>query len=164
MGGNKDKFFLTGFADKTIQDKQGLNGIESMMELTRKGEYGIRGIVYLARQEPGRVVLMNEIAAATQAPPNFLAKILQSFTKSGIVKSFRGTGGGFTIGRPASTISLREVVEAVEGPIMPNRCLMADGACDRDDCCKVHQIWHRVQSSILDILESVTIEEMAKNN
>ena len=135
-----------------------------MMELTRKGEYGIRGIIYLAQQEPGRVVLMNEIAAATQAPPNFLAKILQGFTKSGIVKSFRGTGGGFTIGRPAAKILLREVIEAVEGPIMPNRCLMEDGTCDRDGYCKVHRIWHKVQSSILDILESVTIEEMAKNN
>ena len=155
---------MTIHAEQTIQDKQGLNGIESMMELTRKGEYGVGGIIYLAQQEPGHVVLMNEIADAIQAPPNFLAKILQSFTKLGIVKSFRGTGGGFAIGRPASTISLREVVEAVEGPIMPNRCLIADGDCDRDDCCNVHQIWHKVQSSILDILESVTIEEMAKNN
>ncbi len=156
-------FFLTILAAQTIHDKKGLNGTESMMELTRKGEYGIRGIVYLARQEPGRVVLTNEIAAATQAPPIFLAKILQSFKKLGIVKSFRGTGGGFTIGRPASTISLREVVEAVEGPIMPNRCLMAEGACDRDGYCEMHQLWHKVQSSILDILESVTIEELAKN-
>ena len=90
---------MTIHAEQTIQDKQGLNGIESMMELTRKGEYGVRGIIYLAQQEPGHVVLMNEIAAAIQAPPNFLAKILQSFTKLGIVKSFRGTGGGFAIGR-----------------------------------------------------------------
>ena len=135
-----------------------------MMELTRKGEYAIRGIVCLAQQERGRVVLMNEIAAATQAPPKFLAKILQNFAKAGIVRSFRGAGGGFILGRPAAQITLRDVVEAIEGPIVPNRCLIRDGACDRDGYCKVHQVWHRVQKSILDILESVTIEALAKRD
>ncbi len=106
---------------------------------------------------------MNEIAAATQAPPKFLAKILQSFAKAGIVRSFRGAGGGFILGRPAAQITLRDVVEAIEGPIVPNRCLIRDGACDRDGYCQVHQVWHRVQKSILDILESVTIEGLAKN-
>lgn len=133
-----------------------------MMGLTRKGEYAIRGIVYLAQQAPGPAVLMGDIAAATQAPHKFLAKIFQRFAKAGIVLSFRGTGGGFTLGRPAARISLREVVEVVEGPLMPNRCLVGEGDCDRDSCCKVHQVWHKVQKSMLDILEAVTIEDLAK--
>ena len=67
------------------------------MELTRKGEYAIRGILYLAQQPPGKVSLLSDIADATDAPQTFLAKIFQSFAKLGIVNSYRGTGGGFVL-------------------------------------------------------------------
>lgn len=132
------------------------------MELTRKGEYAIRGIIYLAQQPAGKMVLISEIAEATQVPQTFLAKILQSFAKLGIVNSYRGTGGGFTLGRPAARITLREVVEAVEGPIMPNRCLIGEGACQRDTNCLVHPVWRRVQGEVVQILDGVTIEDLAK--
>jgi len=66
------------------------------------------------------------------------------------------------LGRPASRITLREVVEAVEGPIIPNRCLMGNGTCDFDKQCNVHPVWRRVQSQVVQILESVTIEELAR--
>lgn len=133
-----------------------------MMELTRKGEYAIRGIIYLAGQPAGRMSLISEIAEATKVPATFLAKIFQSFAKLGLVNSFRGTGGGFTLGRPASRITLREVVEAVEGPIIPNRCLLGDGECDLGRKCLVHPVWRRVQTQVVQVLESVTIEELAR--
>ncbi|AJE03186.1 RrF2 family transcriptional regulator [Geobacter pickeringii] len=132
-----------------------------MMELTRKGEYAIRGIVYLAQLPPGKVALISEIAEAADVPQTFLAKILQSFAKIGIVKSFRGAGGGFTLGRSAGKITLREVVEAVEGPIMPNRCLLGAGSCERDGTCGVHPVWREVQGKVVEVLEGVTIEELA---
>jgi Rrf2 family transcriptional regulator, iron-sulfur cluster assembly transcription factor len=133
-----------------------------MMELTRKGEYAIRGVIYLAQQAPGKISLISEIAEATGAPQTFLAKILQNFAKIGIVNSYRGTGGGFTLGRSPSKITLREVVEAVEGPIMPNRCLIGSGSCDRDDQCNVHPVWRKVQGQVIEILDSVTLEELAR--
>ncbi|MCM2357477.1 MAG: Rrf2 family transcriptional regulator [Geobacteraceae bacterium] len=133
-----------------------------MMELTRKGEYAIRGIIYLAQQQPGKVSLISEIAEASGAPQSFLAKIFQSFAKLGIVSSFRGTGGGFTLGRSPASITLREVVEAVEGPIIPNRCLLDGGVCDRGKDCKVHPVWRTVQTQVTQILESVTMEELAR--
>jgi Rrf2 family protein len=133
-----------------------------MMELTRKGEYAIRGIIYLAQQPPGKISLISEIAEAVAAPQTFLAKIFQNFAKQGIVNSYRGTGGGFTLGRPSSRITLREVVEAVEGPIVPNRCLIGRGGCEKDDECQVHPVWRKVQGQVISILEGVTIEELAK--
>jgi Rrf2 family protein len=133
-----------------------------MMELTRKGEYAIRGIIYLAQQPPGKMVLISEIADAAEVPQTFLAKIFQSFAKLGLVNSYRGTGGGFTLGRPADRITLREVVEAVEGPIIPNRCLLNGGECDRGKGCTVHPVWRKVQSQVVQILDSVTIEELAR--
>jgi len=135
-----------------------------MMELTRKGEYAIRGIIYLAQQPPGKMSLISEIAEAVDAPQTFLAKIFQNFAKQGIVNSYRGTGGGFTLGRLSSEITLREVVEAVEGPIIPNRCLTGKGGCVRDNECLVHPVWRNVQSQIIRILDAVTIEDLAKKN
>ena len=132
-----------------------------MMELTRKGEYAIRGIIYLAQQPPGRVSLISEIAAATEVPQTFLAKIFQSFAKLGLVSSSRGTGGGFLLARPASAITLREVVEAVEGPIIPNRCLLGN-PCDRGGICKVHSVWQEVQAEVVHTLDRFTIETLAK--
>jgi Rrf2 family iron-sulfur cluster assembly transcriptional regulator len=134
-----------------------------MMELTRKGEYAIRGIIYLAQQPPGKISLISEIAEAADVPQTFLAKIFQGFAKIGIVNSYRGTGGGFTLGRSPESITLREVVEAVEGPIVPNRCLMGVGYCDRGENCNVHPVWRKVQSQVVQILDSVTVEEMARN-
>lgn len=133
-----------------------------MMELTRKGEYAIRGILYLARQPQGKVSLVGDIAAASDVPKSFLAKILQDFVKMGLVTSSRGTGGGFLLARPANRITLREVVEAVEGPIMPNRCLIGAGACDRDGSCRVHPVWERVRQETVAILDGITIEELAR--
>jgi Rrf2 family protein len=133
-----------------------------MMELTRKGEYAIRGIVYLASRPADQVCLLSDIAAAVDVPPTFLAKIFQQFSKIGLVKSYRGTGGGFILGRPADKITLLNVVEAVEGPIVPNRCVANGIDCDRSTGCNVHPVWMNVQSQVRDILDKVTLKELAE--
>jgi Rrf2 family protein len=132
-----------------------------MMELTRKGEYAIRGIVYLASRPSNQVCLLSEIASAVDVPQTFLAKIFQQFSKIGLVKSYRGTGGGFVLGRGADKITLLEVVEAVEGPIVPNRCVTGGGECDRATSCNVHPVWLNVQTQVRDILAKVSLKELA---
>lgn len=133
------------------------------MELTRKGEYAIRGIVYLATRPDDQVCLLSDIAAAVDVPPTFLAKIFQQFSKIGLVRSYRGTGGGFILGRAADKISLLEVVEAVEGPIIPNRCVIGGDNCDRSNTCQVHPVWVNVQSQVREILAAVSLKELANN-
>ena len=90
-----------------------------MMGLTRKGEYAIRGMVYLAGKPNGETTQVSEIARAVDVPPPFLAKIFQDFSRLGLIRSYRGSGGGVILGRAVEQISLREVVEAIEGPILP---------------------------------------------
>ncbi len=131
-----------------------------MMELTRKGDYAIRGIVYLAGKPLDKVCLLSDIAAAVDVPPTFLAKIFQQFSKIGLVKSFRGTGGGFLLGRPPEHITLLEVVEAVEGPIIPNRCVVSPSDCDRSTFCTVHPVWLRVQEEVRTVLDGITLKEL----
>jgi Rrf2 family transcriptional regulator, iron-sulfur cluster assembly transcription factor len=78
-----------------------------------------------------------------------------------MVNSYRGTGGGFVLGRPAEEISLLSIVEAVEGPIMLNRCLIAKGTCSRDSFCPVQPVWLRIQDKIRAMLDGVTLKELA---
>ena len=132
-----------------------------MKSISKKGDYAIRGMVYLASQPPDRVVLLGEIAQAMDVPPHFLAKIFQQFGKLGLVQSFRGSGGGFRLGRPPGEITLCEIVEAVEGPIAPNRCVMSSGACRREKVCPVHPVWKKVQSSVVEILSGVTLKDLS---
>jgi Rrf2 family iron-sulfur cluster assembly transcriptional regulator len=132
-----------------------------MKPISKKGDYAIRGMVYLASQLPGRVVLVSEIARAMDVPPLFLAKIFQQFTKLGLVKSFRGSGGGFLLGRSPEEITLCEIVEAVEGPIMPNRCVMSSGTCSRDKVCTIHPVWKKIQANVRETLGAVTLKDLS---
>lgn len=132
-----------------------------MRPISKKGDYAIRGMVYLAGQPPDRIVLVGEIARAMDVPPQFLAKILQQFGKLGLVRSFRGIGGGFQLARLPGEITLLEIVEAVEGPIMPNRCVISGGACNREKGCTVHPVWKKVQKSVVDTLSGVTLKDLA---
>jgi Rrf2 family protein len=94
-------------------------------------------------------------------PRALLAKIFQQFAKVGLVSSCRGAGGGFKLGRPAEDISLLEIIEAVEGPIMLNRCLLAEGTCGRDAVCTVHPVWREVQESMRSVLGGVSLKHLA---
>ena len=132
-----------------------------MRPISKKGDYAIRGMVFLASQPPDRVVLVSEIALATDVPPLFLAKIFQQFGKLGLVRSFRGSGGGFQLGRRPEEITLCEIVEAVEGPIMPNRCVMSSGTCSRDRVCTVHPVWKKIQADVRETLGAVTLKDLS---
>ena len=131
-----------------------------MIELSRKGDYAIRGMLYLARQEKGAVSLIKDIASAVKVPQSFLAKIFQELNKLGLVKSIRGAGGGFSLGKPADKISLFDIVTAIEGPIKPNRCVMADEPCTFKKTCTVHPVWLKMRDSIEKQLREVTLRDL----
>ncbi len=78
----------------------------SLMKLTGGGEYGIRGMLYLAMQPPYAVALFSAISSSQQIPESYLSKILQSLTKAGLIRSHRGFKGGYSLGRPAEAITI----------------------------------------------------------
>jgi Rrf2 family iron-sulfur cluster assembly transcriptional regulator len=131
-----------------------------MLHITRKGDYAIRGMVYLAMKPMDQMSLISEMASDIDVSQTLLAKIFQNFSKLGLVKSYRGVGGGFLLGRPAEEISLLSIVEAVEGPIVLNRCLLRPGTCDRDAGCTVHPVWKEVQEKMREILGNVTLKHL----
>ena len=134
------------------------------MKLTRGGEYGIRGVLYLAQQNDGKISMLSAIAKEQDVPPRFLAKIFQALAKAGVVKSHRGAKGGFSLARPASEITIKDVIEAVEGPINLNICLIGPGECDRDTTCPMHPVWLEAQEKMMGVLGKANFAELAKTN
>ncbi len=131
------------------------------MKLTRGADYGTLGILYLARQPRERVVLISEIAGAQGVPESYLAKIFQDLAKAGLVRSHRGAKGGFTLARPPETITLRQVIEAVEGPIALNRCLDPREGCPQSAECVVHEALANAQKTLVEALDAITLQSLA---
>jgi len=129
------------------------------MQLTRQGEYAIRTVFALAQQE-GKVVTQRDIAQSQDIPEAFLAKIAQILQRRGLITNLRGSRGGMTLARPAAEINLRNVVEAVEGPIALNQCLSGPGACSRQGTCPIHPVWDRAQKAMLEELEKVSLADL----
>ncbi len=132
------------------------------MKLTRGGEYGIRGVLYLAQQDDGKISMLSAIAKAQDVPPRFLAKIFQALAKTGIVRSHRGAKGGFSLARPAAEITIKDVIEAIEGPIYLNVCLVGPGECSRDKICPMHRVWEDAQAKMMGVLGQANFANLVK--
>ncbi len=132
------------------------------MQITRREEYALKGIVFLARQPGKKVTLVGEVSRVQKIPEKFLAKIFQRLAKAGLLRSIRGAGGGFLLRRPADEITMREVLEALEGPLAINRCLLRKGECAEELGCPLHEVWEEAQEGLLKVLDGTTIEDLVK--
>ncbi|MBC7236134.1 MAG: Rrf2 family transcriptional regulator [Chloroflexi bacterium] len=134
------------------------------MRLTKGADYAARGILHLAKLPPGSVALVSDIAALEGLPNSYLAKIFQDLAREGLVHSFRGAKGGFALARPASEITLRQVIEAVEGPIALNRCLAPWEGCDKIETCALYPVLAEAQKRLLAVLDNTTLQEIAQSD
>lgn len=133
------------------------------MEISRRTDYGVRVILDLANLSDGERASTHEIANRQHIPNPFLAKIISQLSLSGLVTTYRGAGGGVRLARPSSEITLLHVIEALDGPIQLNRCLIQPGACPQDTRCPVHDVWAQAQAGIVDLLGSTTFEQLAES-
>jgi len=132
------------------------------MQLTREGDYGIRSVLYLARQPFKKVSFVNEISEEYKIPRSFLAKILQKLVKAKIVRSYRGVKGGFSLARQARDIAVLEVLEAIEGKLSLNICTADKKKCSFSKQCPTHVLWFNVQSKVSDMLKKANFEDLAR--
>lgn len=131
------------------------------MQLTRAGEYAIRGLVGLAAHaDEKRTILVSRVAEEQDVSPAFLAKIFQQLVKAGLMNSSRGARGGFNLARSPANITIREIVEAIEGPTALNRCLLHDDPCERAGSCPMAEVWRDAQNRMLDVLEQTTVADI----
>lgn len=131
------------------------------MVITRATEYAIRTVIFLAKQPKGEIVLKKDICRTQEVTPAFLTKILQPLIKAGIVSSQRGVGGGFLLARDPQDINLLDLLEAEEGPLKLNHCLVEESVCQRDAHCAAHQVWNEVQTEMIRVLKKHSIAVLA---
>lgn len=131
------------------------------MHLTREADYAVRVVIDLAVREPGTVVRTEELTGSTAVPPAYLKKIVQALGRAHLVQTRQGPKGGVSLRRDPETITLRHVVEAVEGPIHLNRCLVRAGECERDRFCTVHPAWREIQAVLAREMDRFTMSQLA---
>ncbi len=132
------------------------------MNIGRRVDYAVRALTYLAAQPQERVVPRREIQAKQDIPAHFLSKIMKQLALGGLVESYMGARGGFTLKKPASDISLRAVYECLEGPLLLMECLDEDGnACCYHPVCNQISVWGEAQRLLGSYLADVSIGQIA---
>jgi Rrf2 family protein len=130
------------------------------MQITRAAEYGVLGLTALARRPLGEVVMIETLCAEEDIPNSFLGKILQSLSKAGIVKSARGSGGGFSLARNPSEVTALEIIEAIEGPISLQRCLDDDLGCEHSGGCALCSLLTEAQERVKEVFGRTTLADL----
>ncbi len=137
-----------------------------MLRLTKKADYGLMALKYLAEQAlaSGHPAAQSakDIADAYHIPPQLLAKILQTLTKGGILISTAGTNGGYVLARPANEINAFEVIRAIDGPLFITSCITIHGTCDLAGHCTIKEPLRKVNDSIKDLLADIRISDLAE--
>ncbi len=132
------------------------------MRLNRMADYAVRAVICIASKKKGAVTPTAVIAEEQGIPPSFLAKVMQNLSRGGIVKVHRGKSGGFSLSGEADSITTKNIIEAVEGPIILNRCLDSPSDCNRDSFCGAHSIWIEAQAALIKVLDKYSIAELAE--
>jgi Rrf2 family protein len=135
--------------------------MQHVLRISRKIDYGLRAMIYLASISQDAVVPFREIARQMDVPEDFLAKILKTLVDQGLVRSTRGPHGGYALALPPSSIAFLDVIEAVEGPVALNVCLDGEDACGHSPSCTMASVWRLGQERMLDVYRQTKLSELA---
>jgi Rrf2 family protein len=135
-----------------------------MLKINRQTDYAVRVVLALAKRGEGARLLTADIQQEMLIPRAFMTRIVAQLSRQGLLNTYPGREGGLMLPRPAAQITLRDVVDAFEGPILLSECLQVKG---EDDCpfqshCPVRTKWGRVQAAMLREMASITFEDLAK--
>ena len=137
-----------------------------MLQINRQTDYAVRVVLALAKHPLGTRLASGTIQREMIIPKAFISRIVAKLANSGLVRTFAGRDGGLELPRPASEITLKDVVEAFEGPILLSECMQTKG---EDDCpfrvnCPVRSKWGRVQVAMMREMASITFEDLVKES
>lgn len=132
-----------------------------MLKLTKKADYGLMALKYLAEHPETPALSAKEIADAYGIPAQLLAKVLQRLTKTGLLKSHAGMNGGYELAREARLISAYEVILSIDGPFFITSCTKGAHGCDLTPSCTIKEPLARVNETIAGVLKSISISDLA---
>jgi Rrf2 family protein len=132
------------------------------MQITRAGEYGVLVLMNLARRSPGQMAMIDEVSRTERIPKSFLAKIFQHLAKAGLVRSIRGAGGGFVLVKDPARVSILEIIEAIEGKIVFQRCKQLKPDCEHAGGCALCGLFEQAQNGVKDVLLRTTLGDLIR--
>ena len=133
------------------------------MQITRQADYAVRAMVYLAQLGTNQRAATSQIAHEEKIPPSFLAKIVSQLSVAGLLQTSRGAHGGVSLAKTAEEITLLEVVEAIDGPILLNDCVADHGACEFGDDCPLKPIWCDAQAELVERLRQTNFGQFVRS-
>ena len=134
------------------------------MKLKQESAYGIQGLLVMAACPPAKIMLLSDIAAKAGVPQAFLAKIYQKLTRHGIVRSFRGATRGYALMRPTREITLKEILLAIEGPDLFERCIFWSERCSDINPCPLHNQWRPSSQQFIEaLMQRTTLHDLMSN-
>jgi Rrf2 family protein len=132
-----------------------------MLRLSKKADYALMAMKHLAQKRETCSTSAREIAEQYDIPIELMAKVLQRLVRRGLLASHQGTRGGYELARTATTISVADVIQAIDGPVAVTACSTEDGQCEQFSKCNVRDPLWRVRERILTALGECTIAELA---
>lgn len=132
------------------------------MKLSTKGRYAARAMLELAAAYGGGPIKLSRIADRQEISERYLEQMMNALVKAELVCSKRGQNGGFQLSSPPSEIRLSTVIQAVEGSLALVACVDSPSICRRHERCVAKDIWERIKLAILDVLDSITLEDMVE--
>ena len=136
------------------------------MKLTTKSEYALVCLKYLCEHANGHPISVSEVSEAESLPKDYVEQIFVRLRKGGIIKSVKGVYGGFTLAKEPAQITLKEVIEALEGDIFEVFCspkLRERIVCQHFSCCSIRPFWRKLQQLIDDFCSSVTLASLIES-
>lgn len=134
------------------------------MQITRQADYALRAVIYLSRLGPEERAATSQIAQEQKIPPSFLAKIVSQLSVAGLLQTSRGARGGVSLARSPEEITVLDVVEAIDGPILLNECVACGGVCAFGDSCPMKPVWCNTQSELVHRLKTITFDSFISSN
>ena len=132
------------------------------MKITQEADYALRMMCLLAKESAAGVITVGAASLAEEVavPTRFGLKILHKLSQTGLVKTSRGAAGGYSLNRDPATVTVRQVIEAIDGPIELNRCLSESHAClnnPNKDCCRLHHVFEELNRMLVERLDRLTV-------
>jgi Rrf2 family protein len=136
-----------------------------MLRLSKKADYALMAMKHLAlKAAGGPSCSAREIAEQYDIPIELMAKVLQRLVRTGLLVSTQGTRGGYTLSRPSATISVADIIQAIDGPVTVTACSTLKNDCEQYGKCSIRDPLWQIRQRIVAALDTVTLAEMATDN
>jgi Rrf2 family protein len=131
------------------------------MKLSTRTRYGVRAALELAESADRRPLQLKTIAQHQEISLKYLEQLMAILRSAGFVRSVRGSKGGYVLAKAPGQIRLSDVFNCLEGPVITAECVQSDNYCARSADCVVKQVWAQVQQAVTNVLESITLQDLA---